>query len=100
MPRHYHSYPDEAGFQILHILSTAGASILAAGFFLPSVYLAWSLFYGKKAGHNPWHATGLEWTISSPPPTTNFATIPVVVNIPYDYSGYQEHSMTEPELEG
>jgi cytochrome c oxidase subunit I len=100
MPRHYHSYPDESGFQILHILSTAGASILAAGFFLPSVYLAWSLFYGKKAGNNPWHATGLEWTIPSPPPTTNFATIPVVVNIPYDYSGYQEHSMTEPELEG
>jgi cytochrome c oxidase subunit 1 len=86
MPRHYHTYPDEAGYQILHVLSTAGASILGAGFFMPAVYLTWSLFYGKKSPPNPWNATGLEWTTSSPPITTNFETIPVVTEPPYQYS--------------
>ena len=77
---------DEAGFQILHILSTAGASILAAGFFLPSVYLVWALFYGRKAGPNPWHATGLEWTTQSPPSPHNFEVQPVVTEGAYEYS--------------
>ncbi len=86
MPRHYHTYPDEAGYQILHVLSTAGASILGAGFFMPAVYLTWSLFYGKKSPPNPWGATGLEWTTASPPITTNFETIPVVTEPPYQYS--------------
>ena len=30
MPRRYHVYPDE--FQVLHVLSTAGASVLAVGY--------------------------------------------------------------------
>ena len=36
MPRRYHSYPPE--FQILNVLSTAGATILAVGYLLPMVY--------------------------------------------------------------
>ena len=60
MPRRYHVYPDE--FQVLHVLSTAGASVLAVGYLLPLIYFAWSLRYGRVAGANPWGATGLEWT--------------------------------------
>ena len=33
MPRRYHAYPDE--FQVLHVLSTAGASVLAVGYLMP-----------------------------------------------------------------
>ncbi len=33
MPRRYHAYPPE--FQVLNVLSTAGASILAVGFLMP-----------------------------------------------------------------
>src|SRR5437899_3049159 len=33
MPRRYHEYPPE--FQVLNVMSTAGASILAVGYFLP-----------------------------------------------------------------
>jgi cytochrome c oxidase subunit 1 len=36
MPRRYHAYPPE--FQVLNILSTAGASVLALGFVLPTIY--------------------------------------------------------------
>jgi cytochrome c oxidase subunit 1 len=84
MPRRYHAYPEE--FQVLHVMSTAGASVLAVGYVLPLFYLIWSLRYGKIAGPNPWHATGLEWTTASPPPTENFEQTPVVTEEAYHYS--------------
>ncbi len=83
MPRRYHAYPDE--FQVLHILSTAGASILAVGYAIPLVYFVWSLKYGEIAEENPWGAVGLEWETSSPPPVHNFEETPVVDFEPYDY---------------
>ncbi len=83
MPRRYHAYPPE--FQILNILSTAGASVLAIGFVLPTIYFLWSLKNGKLAGDNPWGARGLEWETSSPPPTQNFDSTPSVSREPYDY---------------
>lgn len=83
MPRRYHIYPEE--FQVLHVLSTAGASILAVGFLIPLVYLSLSLRNGKIAGDNPWDATGLEWKIASPPITHNFETTPIVTEEAYAY---------------
>jgi len=83
MPRRYHAYPPE--FQVLNILSTAGASVLALGFVLPTIYFLWSLKSGKLAGNNPWQARGLEWETTSPPPTENFTFAPSVSREPYDY---------------
>ena len=83
MPRRYHVYPPE--FQVLHVMSSIGASILALGYFLPLTYLFWSLRYGKPAGPNPWGATGLEWTVPSPPPKHNFEEVPLVDTEPYCY---------------
>ncbi len=83
MPRRYHVYPPE--FQVLNVMSTAGASILAVGYVIPLIYLTWSLWHGKAAGPNPWKATGLEWQTPSPPPTNNFEEIPVVTGPPYQY---------------
>jgi cytochrome c oxidase subunit 1 len=45
----------------------------------------WSLRYGRVAGTNPFGASGLEWTTTSPPPTGNFPEIPVVTGGPYTY---------------
>ena len=83
MPRRYHSYPPE--FQMLNVLSSAGASILGIGYLIPMAYLMWSLRYGRVAGNNPWGAVGLEWTTTSPPPTENFADTPVVTWEAYEY---------------
>jgi cytochrome c oxidase subunit 1 len=83
MPRRYHSYPPE--FQVLNVLSSAGASILAIGYLLPLGYLMWSLRYGRVAGPNPWGAVGLEWDTTSPPPTENFEETPVVTWEAYQY---------------
>ena len=83
MPRRYHVYPPE--FQMLNVLSTAGATILGLGYALPLLYLTWSLFFGKQAGPNPWGAEGLEWQTPSPPPTFNFERTPVVTQEAYAY---------------
>ncbi len=88
MPRRYAVYPDE--FQIWHVLSTAGASILGLGYLLPLCYLLWSWKYGKIAPPNPWKATGLEWTTPSPPPKHNFEVTPVVTTGPYQFGEMKE----------
>ena len=84
MPRRYHAYPPE--FQVLNVMSTAGASILGVGYIIPMIYLIWSMRYGRNAPDNPWGSTGLEWKTTSPPPTDNFAEPPVVTEDPYLYS--------------
>ena len=84
MPRRYPNYAPE--FQFLNILSSAGASIQGIGYVMPLFYLTASLFTGRRAGGNPWHATGLEWQTASPPPPHNFEAIPVVYFSPYEYS--------------
>jgi len=84
MPRRYHVYPDE--FQVLHVLSTAGASVLAVGYLMPMIYFVWSLRYGAMAPANPWGASGLEWKTASPPPLHNFDVTPIVTTEAYDYS--------------
>jgi cytochrome c oxidase subunit I len=84
MPRRYHAYPPE--FQVLNVMSTAGASILGLGYIIPMIYLVWSMRYGRNAPPNPWGSTGLEWKTSSPPPTDNFEEPPVVTEDPYTYS--------------
>jgi cytochrome c oxidase subunit 1 len=84
MPRRYHMYPEE--FQVLNVMSTAGASILGLGYLIPLVYLIWSMRYGAAAPANPWGATGLEWQVSSPPPPHNFHEIPVVEEEAYAYA--------------
>jgi cytochrome c oxidase subunit 1 len=83
MPRRYHEYAPD--LQLLNVLSSGGASILAIGYLLPLVYLGWSLFRGPRAGRNPWHAKGLEWTTDSPPPKENFREVPIVSEAPYAY---------------
>jgi cytochrome c oxidase subunit 1 len=88
MPRRYAHYAPE--FQILNVLSSAGASVLAIAYLMPLFYLTWSLFRGPRAPSNPWRATGLEWQTPSPPPKYNFQVTPVVTQAPYSYPKPEE----------
>ncbi|HZS44448.1 MAG TPA: cytochrome c oxidase subunit I [Blastocatellia bacterium] len=97
MPRRYYAYAPE--FQVLNVMSSAGASILGVGYLLPLIYLLWSAKYGKKAEANPWKATGLEWQTSSPPPKENFAVTPIVTEPPYNYPTL-ENPLKESEQPG
>jgi cytochrome c oxidase subunit 1 len=94
MPRRYATYPPN--FQILNVMSSAGASILAIGYALPLVYLIYSLKYGPVAGPNPWKAKGLEWETPSPPPTHNFEHTPVVTEEAYAYGAAGHNAVASP----
>jgi cytochrome c oxidase subunit 1 len=83
MPRRYAAYPEE--FQVLNVMSSAGASILGVGYLIPMIYFLWSLRRGMVAGANPWDAKGLEWTTASPPSTSNFEQTPRVTEEAYAY---------------
>jgi cytochrome c oxidase subunit 1 len=91
MPRRYYEYAAE--FQVLNVMSTAGASVLGFGYLLPAIYFPWSIFWGEPAGPNPWRAKGLEWQVPSPPTTFNFDDgQPVVVEEAYNYRPEEEES--------
>jgi cytochrome c oxidase subunit 1 len=95
MPRRYYNYLDQ--FQDLHVASTIGSWILAAGLFLALANLLVSFRRPKNAPPNPWGGKTLEWTAQSPPTTHNFETQPVLEHGPYDYRpepapvGTEEH---------
>jgi cytochrome c oxidase subunit 1 len=92
MPRRYHAYPaDDVTWQVLNVLSTAGASILALGFLMPAIYLTWSWMRGPIASANPWGAKGLEWEAPSPPPVENFPVTPIVTTPAYSYTREEVH---------
>ena len=88
MPRRYAFYPPE--FQVLNVMSSAGASILGVGYLIPLIYFSWSLRYGPPASPNPWGAKGLEWQTPSPPPTENFEETPVVTEEAYAYASEEK----------
>jgi cytochrome c oxidase subunit 1 len=90
MPRRYHYYYFAPEFQIYNVMSTLGATILGIGLVMPVCYLLWSLKHGAKAPANPWGAHGLEWDIPSPPPTENFAVMPIITDDVYDYEVLHE----------
>ena len=99
MPRRYGAYNLMPEMQVWHVLSSAGASILAVAYILPIGYFLWSLKYGKDAGPNPWNAAGLEWTTASPPPPHNFLDKPVVTQEAYAYDELGDDLTINRELE-
>ena len=62
------------------------ALVLAAVQLVFIVNVFWSLGRGRAVADNPWGATTLEWTTTSPPPHGNFHVTPTVYRGAYDYS--------------
>ena len=77
MPRRIYTYTAEFGWENLNRLASFGYIVLFIAF-LFFFYNVWQSRKSRPAGHDPWDAPGLEWSISSPPPTYNFAEIPQV----------------------
>ncbi|MBI4233885.1 MAG: cytochrome c oxidase subunit 4, partial [Chloroflexi bacterium] len=78
MPRRIYTYAPGMGWDIYNLLSTIGVFILILGMLVFLYNLFRSLRRSEPAGSDPWDGRTLEWSISSPPPVYNFATIPTV----------------------
>ena len=78
MERRIYTYPAGLGWSVPNLITTIGAYIFAAGFFLFLVNVWYSLRAGEVAGPNPWDAGTLEWSVPSPAPAYNFAVLPTV----------------------
>jgi cytochrome c oxidase subunit I len=76
-----------AALQPLHRFMTYAAFFTAASQLIFFYNFFRSMKKGEKASINPWNATTLEWTTSSPPPHDNFdGQYPSVYRGPYEYS--------------
>jgi cytochrome c oxidase subunit 1 len=64
----------------VHKFITIAALVTGAAQLIFLYNLIWSRFRGPKAIDNPWEATTLEWSTSSPPPFDNFGGKHLVVH--------------------
>ena len=78
MPRRIYTYGEDQGWELMNMMQTVGAFIVAASMLIFVHNLFRSLRKGERAGNDPWDGRTLEWSISSPPPEYNFAEIPTV----------------------
>jgi cytochrome c oxidase subunit I len=83
MVRRISSYAPQ--YEGWNVIASIGAFLLGISTLPFIVNIIISSFLGRTSGSNPWHATGLEWTTTSPPPVENFAEIPAVTEPPYNY---------------
>ncbi|MEO6835460.1 MAG: cytochrome c oxidase subunit I [Candidatus Tumulicola sp.] len=80
MPRRIYTYPAGLGWGPPNMVVTAGSYLFALGVLLFVINVWRSLRRGERAGANPWNAASLEWATASPPPSYNFAVIPIVAS--------------------
>jgi cytochrome c oxidase subunit I len=78
MPRRIYTYEISRGWEFLNQLTTWGAFLQALSYPIFVYNVIASLWKGAPAGDDPWDAWTLEWSTSSPPPSYNFETVPVV----------------------
>jgi cytochrome c oxidase subunit 1 len=81
MPRRIYTYQPEMPWSGLNMFVSLSAVILAAGFLLFFIDAIRSAVSGAAAPDNPWDASTLEWSTSSPPPSYNFSRLPVVSSL-------------------
>ena len=62
----------------MNLIISIGAFIQGIAILVFVANLIVSSWKGKRAGNDPWDAWTLEWSVSSPPPAYNFASIPTV----------------------
>jgi cytochrome c oxidase subunit 1 len=78
MPRRIYTYAAGQGWDVLNLMSTVGAFIIAVSVLVFMYNFIVSARAKTPAGNDPWDGATLEWATTSPPPAHNFDTIPTV----------------------
>src|SRR5580693_7179340 len=88
--RRYSAFVDDYLIPLIpvHKFITVAALLTGAAQFIFLFNLIWSRFKGPIASENPWEATSLEWSTTSPPPFDNFGGRHMVV-----YHGPDEYGV-------
>jgi cytochrome c oxidase subunit I len=95
---HYHFFTF-SHLQPLNIFMTWCAIGMVSSQLIFIANFFYSMFYGPKAGRNPWHANGLEWTAPSPPGHGNFDFQPIVYRGPYEYASPETTEDYYPQIQ-
>src|SRR5690242_13440365 len=80
MPRRIYTYEPGRGWDTLNLIISIGAFVQGIGILVFVANLVISYRNGAEAGNDPWDAWTLEWSVSSPPPIYNFASVPTVAS--------------------
>ena len=80
MPRRVYTYAPNRAWDILNAISSLGGFLIGVAILVFVVNIVVSLRDGKPAPDNPWGAWTLEWATTSPPPVSNFVTLPLVTS--------------------
>src|SRR5690606_25359501 len=78
MPRRVFTYSGAHPFELLNLVSTVGAFVLAAGFALIVVDALWLVRRRPRSPRDPWQAGTLEWLAEMPSKPWGVRSIPVV----------------------
>lgn len=79
MTRRLVTYGWDKGWWEMNLVSTIGAVLMAIAFLLQVWQIVYSVKYSPKdTTGDPWNGRTLEWSIPSPAPHYNFATLPQV----------------------
>ena len=84
MPRRYYDHLPR--FHTGHLWATLGSWIMVSGLLLMVANLVRGLFRKTTIPANPWGGVTLEWKIPSPPPTENFAVLPIITEPAYTFN--------------
>ncbi len=72
------TYDNGQGWELLNLVASIAAFVMAIGFALVILDIAVNTFVGLRGRRNPWEAPTLEWAAPIPSPNYGFASIPIV----------------------
>lgn len=76
MPRRIDVYPDNPEWVWLNLTSSIFSFVLTIGFAMFALDLILQATLGQRENRDPWRAPTLDWAMTLPAPTYNFASLP------------------------
>jgi cytochrome c oxidase subunit I+III len=76
--RRISTYLPEDGWTTINLISSVGSFVIAIGFAIVILEVILNTASARRGGRNPWGAGTLEWAMSTPAPSYNFASLPHV----------------------